>query len=529
MKRLKTWAALTVLAIALAFAFLMEAGTRERQAKQILMKATNTMMIEKIHTLEILGVGVTFDRYRQEDLWHALLQGNQYASVREQDAAKYPWSRADKESTAGGRNGSALQNGARATVHYWGVPTFNAEPPLQGKFADTHEMPRGGLATSGRSNGMGEHLVVIGPRMFAERPDRIIDEIFRFFDENRDVPYVYLTSMDGVYVRDTWDPSSPSMEFRDGYYIPEMPDSAVIFVLARPERVDNLRPFAFEDLHDGVHNSDYLNTYGVGRRLFLAYLELKKRVGYKDKEYGTVMPREPHIEEWLPEAAKFAQREDIRNGGWSTMRDVWTLNKNHPPKDWKPTPWFPIPWSNYQLELFDELPHLGYLHRPVFIPMVDAHGKKVIKPEERQALLLEGWQHALSELPDAKHSPGPTRIVAATGGKTTQLLDLHGLLRRIEGNGGPEFDGAKLDRFVDMDRRLGNTGAATLFMGMAIGVLGNQTDGRISAAINLRDPNEASIVFISPPPKGMVKGATTWGKDRTTLPFDPKNYENEGP
>ena len=523
----KKWFAIFGISCLLAMAVTFPSGGPMNGTEGKHVRRAN-MPNENVNSLEILGLGITFDKYRQAHLWHALQVGSQYDSIREQDPKKYPWQASDKESEAGGRAGDALQNGAIATVKYWGVPTFNAEPPLEGKFADSYERPRGGLVATD-SNGMFEHLVVVGPREISERPDRIIDKIFKFFDENPDIPYVFLTSMDGVSVRDTIDPARPSIEFRTGYYIPEMPDSSVIFVLGRRDRVNRIRPFAFEDLHDGVHNSDYLNTYGVGRRLFLAYLELKKRVGYKDKEYGTVMPREPHIEEWLPEAAKFAQRDDIRNGAWSTMRDVWTLNKNHPPKDWKPTPWFPIPWSNYQLELFDQLPHLGFLHRPVFVPMVDAQGKKVTQPEERQALLFNGWQRALSEVPDAMRNAGPTRIVAATGGKTTQLLDLHGLLRRIEGNGGPEFDGAKLDRFVDMDRRLGNTGAATLFMGMAIGVLGNQTDGRISAAINLRDPNEASIVFISPPPKGMVKGATTWGKDRTTLPFDPKNYENEGP
>ena len=34
---------------------------------------------------------------------------------------------------------------------------------------------------------------------------------------------------------------------------------------------------------------------------------------------------------------------------------------------------------------------------------------------------------------------------------------------------------------------------------MAIGVMGSYRDGGVSAAINLRDENEASIVFISPP------------------------------
>ena len=63
-------------------------------------------------------------------------------------------------------------------------------------------------------------------------------------------------------------------------------------------------------------------------------------------------------------------------------------------------------------------------------------------------------------------------------------------------------------------------------MEMAIGVMGSYRDGGTSAAINLRDPSEASIVFISPPPEAKrKKGASILFKDNTVPAIDPKNYQ----
>jgi hypothetical protein len=42
-------------------------------------------------------------------------------------------------------------------------------------------------------------------------------------------------------------------------------------------------------------------------------------------------------------------------------------------------------------------------------------------------------------------------------------------------------------------------------MGMAIGVMGSYIDGGVSAAINLRNDREASLIFISPPPPEKIE------------------------
>jgi hypothetical protein len=57
-----------------------------------------------------------------------------------------------------------------------------------------------------------------------------------------------------------------------------MPGAAALFVLARRERLDALRPFAFEDT-DQDANSRVQNRTGLARRVFLAHYDLSEQLG----------------------------------------------------------------------------------------------------------------------------------------------------------------------------------------------------------------------------------------------------------
>ena len=236
------------------------------------------------------------------------------------------------------------------------------------------------------------------------------------------------------------------------------------------------------------------------------------------------------MSEWLEAAAAFAQRPDIRGAGFAGMMGDLNPFAHHPPKEWQPTPWFPIPWNKEQLATFDRLPTLGFIHRPTFVRLVDEQGKPLTRRDAREKALQAGWQAALQTLPEAQRPHAPARVVVATGGNTDQMIALHGTLNAYTASGGPELDSGKSAQFIDTDKRLGNTGAATLFMQMAIGVMGSYRDGGISAAINLRDQNEASIVMISPPSEEKRKtqkhpnGGDVFAHHGTPA-IDPGNYK----
>ncbi len=432
---------------------------------------------------------------------------------------------------SGGRGGDTLENGARFTPMYFGVPVFNAQSPIANpEMADKPDMPLPGLAGGAVSSGMTWHLFVVGPRRFDECPDRILDDVFAFFDANPDVPYVVLNSKDSISSRDSYRPAGAPKLVKDGYYIPEMPDASALFVLARRDRVEAVRPFAFDDAPPEASVAQ-LNQHGLARRLFLAYIALSRTVPHPGKVLNPdlITERQPLIAEWLPAAALFAKRADIRGIGIASVFDGVNPWAYHPPKDWKPTPWFPIPWNKDQLATFDRLPTLGFLHRPTFVKFVDEHGKPLTRRDEREKALQAGWQQALQVLPEAQRLKAPARIIAATGDNTDQLIALHSAMNAHSAQGGPELDSGKSDQFIDTDKRLGNTGAATLFVQMAIGVMGSYRAGGVSVAVNLRDANEASIVFITPPPEEKRKAQTSSnGGDvfghYVTPAVDPANY-----
>ncbi|WP_162251961.1 DUF2875 family protein [Massilia sp. Root335] len=510
-----------------------EADTREAQASTAASKAreqlaaAHTEQGRREYVLEVVNLGVTLDKYRQGKLWEALQSGNPYTSLREHDPKKYPWTMFDKLGQSGGRSGDTLENGAGYTVTEWGTPVFNARPPDQSKYAGNPLMPDIGIAASTESSGMATSLFVAGPARFAERPDRILEDVFEFFDANPDVPYVVLNSDDGMDVRDMFRrPGSPPL-VKEGYYVPEMPDSSALFVLARRERVDPIRPFAYEDIDDYRTPMEVLNRDGVARRLFLGHLELQKSVP-RPNDPDLAESRIVTAAEWLEYAAKFSKRPDIRGTGQISFLDREFNARHRPPLDWKPTPWFPIPWSKLQLQQFDQMATLGFIHRPVFVKTTDEHGKPLARRDAREKALMDGLQEALRTLPETERAKGPARVIAATNNQTAQLVALEGMLHQFAAQGGPEIDSGKLDKFINIDRRLGNTGAATLFMEMAIGVMGSYRAGGPSLAVNLRDPHEASFIFISPPSdekrKTQDKARGDVFRSIRSMAIDPANY-----
>lgn len=490
------------------------------------------------YVLEVIGLGVTLDKYRQGKLWEALQVGSPYSTIREQDPNKYPWSALEKDGVSGGRGGDTLENGASFTPMYFAVPVFNAEPEAHNEGrADTPESPTPGLAGGAIGSGMAWHLFVIGPRRFGEQPDRILEDVFAFFDAHPDVPYIVLNSEDSLGTRDSNSPPNSPFLLRDGNYVTEKPDASALFVLARRERVDPVRPFVWDDPDNEFVQKEFRWMYcqllfAVPNSIRKYALQTPAQVGADmthQQLYGEV-ERQPLISEWLEAAAAFSQRPDLRGTGVTGMLGTINPFRHYPPKEWKPTPWFPIPWNREQLAAFDRLPTLGYLHRPVFVKFTDEHGKPVTRRAERQKLLQAGWQAALQHLPEARRKDAPARVVAATGGKAAQLVALHGVLDAQTAAGGPEIDSSKSSQFIDTDKRLGDTGAATLFVQMAIGVMGSYRDGGVSAAVNLRGEDEASIVLISPPTDEQRKNQKhPRGGDvfahRGTPNIDPGNYQ----
>ena len=526
MQKWTTWLGVPlacVLTIMLAHWSLSATAAAPAEQPQTPPAATPTA---QTYVLEVIGLGVSLDKHRQGKLWDALQKGHPFATIREMDPNKYPYSSSDKLGYEGAADASALENGVGGLPMYWAAPSFYASSPFTNPDSPASDQnPPPGIVGGTESNGLSLTLFVPAGYRLSDHPDRLLEEAFAFFDAHPDVPYLVVAANDGMYFRHLYRPKGSPRLIHDGHYVPEMPGAAALFVLARRERLDALRPFAFEDT-DQDANSRVQNRTGLARRVFLAHYDLSVELGKTtSKQLGReVYRRWPTVPEWLAETARFAKRPDVVGapglGRLNPFDDVV-----HTPRGYTPTPWFPIPWNKDQLETFDRLPTLGYVHRPHYIPLTDADGKPLARRSERIAALVKGWNQALEAFPDAQRPAALKRLISSTGGSPDTLVELTALVDAQAGGGGPELHLDKPNEWIDLEPRLGNTGSASLFMGMAIGVMGSYIDGGGSAAINLRNPREASLVFISPPPPDKLQrqGRGVF-KNNVTPAIDPANY-----
>jgi hypothetical protein len=287
-----------------------------------------------------------------------------------------------------------------------------------------------------------------------------------------------------MYFRHLYGPGQPAL-IRDGHYVPEMPGAAALFVLARRERLDALRPFAFEDT-DQDANSRVQNRTGLARRVFLAHYDLSEQLGEAMPATPACSDRWPTVPEWLAETARFAKRPDVVGapglGRLNPFDDVVHTPGLHP------DPVVPHPLE--QGSARDLRPPADPRLRapPPLHPPHRRRRQALARRSERIAALVKGWNQALEAFPDAQRPAALKRLISSTGGSPDTLVELTALVDAQAGGGGPELHLDKPNEWIDLEPRLGNTGSASLFMGMAIGVMGSYIDGGGSAAINLRNP-----------------------------------------
>ena len=339
--RLLWWVAGPVMVVALFFGTRWIAASNKVQVKEQHVQAQHVVANEQSkreYVLEVIGLGVTLDKYRQGALWDALQKGGPYVTIREQDIKKYPWSESEKSGISGSRGGDSLENGAQYTPMYYGVPVFDAEPPVHNaRKTDTPDDPLVGLAGDARSSGMAWHLFVVGPRRFDEHPDRILDDVFAFFDANPDVPYIVLNSDDSMTSRDSYRPDGAPARVTDGYYIPEMPDTSTLFVLARRERVDAVRPFVWDDPDNKYVQNKFRSMYYD----LIKTIPFPGRVVTRTPAKAAADPsgnpendgneRQPLVSEWLEGSAAFAQRPDVRGTAPVSLVNAVKSHWEHPP------------------------------------------------------------------------------------------------------------------------------------------------------------------------------------------------------
>ena len=163
----------------------------------------------------------------------------------------------------------------------------------------------------------------------------------------------------------------------------------------------------------------------------------------------------------------------------------------HRQAPFKPTEFLPKPWTLKNIADFELMPVLGRVMRPQYVSYRTPEGAPM-GPRQRQEAFQAGWRAALDLLPEGLR---PARILYDCGpGGNVRLAPLAQALHEL----GPDLE-LSGDAGIDLTQRMGDTGSASPYVGLAVGLMASYDQRDVSAAVSLRGEDGASIFLVLPP------------------------------
>ncbi|WP_168224983.1 DUF2875 family protein [Azoarcus sp. DD4] len=441
------------------------AEQRQHQTEQV--QAQHEIEHQDRHrrfTLEIRGVGLTLHRFRQGRLWEAIDKRNDaFQSPLSQNPQDYEWSDRGRSQDYDKREADAFESTLNGWVERWPIPILVAGPV-------SLDAPALRINRGRQNGGMAIHLFTVLDQREGDGSDQLIAQLFDFFDRHPQLPAAVLLSGDSQELRAT--------RIRNGHFVPTIPDSIVALLVTRSDRVDrDIRPYVV----DVPYDINKLDTQYDVIQLWHDYWNADTAY-HKLPDNHTTMP----WQFWHEHQQKLIARIDP-DGSQGQLLAFWKRKAG-----FKPSPWVPVRWTEWQLRQYDNAPLLGYLHRPVEVPLDAPTGPQ--GDRHRAAAMAEAWKQALATLPEGA---APQRLFYDTAGEGRRLIPL-ALAMSAEATPNPLAIDDPANSY-DLTRRVADTGVSSPFVQLALALMRSYHQGGASATINLREDARASIVMVSPP------------------------------
>ncbi|MES2740839.1 MAG: DUF2875 family protein [Pseudomonadota bacterium] len=422
-----------------------------------------------VDALEIVGIGVSLETWRihsdypEANLWSAVEQ-SKGGYIISTDPGKYPKDLNGFKMLDSKRLNDTVDAAMRDFMDMYPIPTAVVAPTVSaptGQIEIQMKNARSGNAdsfvvtpSSGPYTAVGQFPGLLTQRgqvmnsYLNDNPDKLWNTVFMTFDENGDVPAVGVGAMDGVLQR-----------------------AAAFSRIDRP-KFDTLMEPAYHPKHPRVISENIV---------FLAMVK-RGRIDW-------LRPFAPFIKDNM-KVETFGDGDPSRN---SSAFDGW---KKEPPQPFVPTRFIAKPWTAFQLDQYDHLENLGTLYRPQVVSYLDEHGKP-IKATERKVRMEAALRAALAPLKGKM----PARILYDYGSvlddrnSATRFLPLVQGLRAID----EEFDLLDTKRGYDLARILGDTGAGSPFVGVALASMAGRQSGGATLVANMRRDDGATLLLVTPP------------------------------
>jgi hypothetical protein len=200
----------------------------------------------------------------------------------------------------------------------------------------------------------------------------------------------------------------------------------------------------------------------------------------------------PERVEWLRYYAPFTQvnknKIDPEFTGWGWRK---------PAVEFQPSTFIPQPWTERAFEQWDALPVLAKIHRPVTVALQRSDNGERLEREAVTAQLAAGWEKATEAVAPAP-APAPARVFYDGGPNSTPLAELVPALGVAHGS----LDLLNSGQSYDLSQRLGDTGAASPFVGIALATMASYQNADTSVVMPLRRKDQATIISVTSPTPG---------------------------
>ncbi|MBP1126870.1 MULTISPECIES: DUF2875 family protein [Pseudomonas] len=430
----------------------------------------------RTYGLEIRGIGLAVDGWQQSTIWKLIKKKNDnFASIYSQNSDDYRASRIVRENIQRINTRAAFKHSASESVAYWPIPTFALGPP------DPYEK---GYKSASLINS-GRNAATLGVTQFLWQADEntshaqgMIERLFKFFDDNPKVPQALIVSEDGDVTRDIYrEPGTPGL--RSAQVVPTIYESMTGLLVTRSDRVDRyIRPFVTQEPEDNQNKNTDMG------KLWAFYWDRSK--GFNSWYKAT---------EQAKGVKKVSNPNTMSTAYWqSQLPTFWKTISNRGPGYFEPSPWLPIRWADHQLKEFDTAPVLGYLHRPIKVPLQDENGK-CLKPALQVKALQAGWLKALDTLPDGQK---PVRVFYDTTDNLEAEIALTNALHSLNTDG-HGLEVGNVEEGYDIGRRLGNTGVSGALVQINLATIASYLDGGASAVVYAGSDGSLTVQMISPP------------------------------
>lgn len=415
-----------------------------------------------LDTLDIVSMGLSLDVYRQGQAWAQLQQQDarqsnslHVGSILPTDPKKYPVTADTKDIAFEQRMADALELALKDFREAWPIPTITIARGYNPKAERLRTSPEGVQAMlremvndTRQPAGLHWHEIhqLADGEVCSDTPEDVIENIFRTFEANPDMPAMLVYVVDGINMagalgsRGILPVGAGDGPRKSG----ALTDAMVALVVARPERVNWLR-------------------------------------GYVRYTKPNPNPISPRFTGWTREPPS--------------------------PMNFRPSPFIPLPWNKRAFEQWDAMKTLAVLHRPVTVSLDNpAKPGMRLKNEALSTALAEGWKKAISGI-----APPPTRVFYDGGQKPVEppLADLMPALKVADS----PLDLLESNESYDLTQRLGDTGAASPFVGIALATMATYLNADTSVVVPLRRADQATLITLT---------STTPGKKPTSDPFGVK-------